>query len=377
MTETKKLDNQLETLQVIAKAKVHGTIIPKDLDSSEVQEIESTFAQADDFRDLGEKITYPLDTILEKTTKIIDNDPVMDVSKELAEMNKWVQSVYKDIIDNDGIVMKFFKAIPLLGNIADAIDERWDEMRFNLKDVSGKIENIFSGFDTSYESLNKSINMQKEFLDGLEANLWKIEAYKTYVNKKLVEFKEKLENTEEWPEREKYKMFVNNVDYFMKNLSTLLWNLELARKRLLIRLDAAIKLVLAMNSSRPIFKTLLSTAIIEISSQKAIDASLKSIEVMGDTIDNMSTELTDRAIESSKKTEELTSNPILDTQVFVANVEKLKEHFDTIDTYREEVKAKAEEQQKIFDTAVEDIKKMKEVKMKDYEELGDVLQDWE
>lgn len=375
MTEEKKLDAQLENIQVIAKAKMVGGVIPKELDSAEIQNIESTFAEANDFRDLGEKITYPLDAILAKTTKVIANDPVMDVSKELAEMNKWVQSVYKDIIDNDGIVMKFFKAIPLLGNVADAIDERWDDMRFNLKDISGKINTIFSGFDTSYDSLNKSINMQKEFLDGLESNLGKIEAYKTYVNTKLEEFKEKLENTEEGPEREKYKMFVNNVDYFMKNLATLLGNLELARKRLLIRLDAAIKLVLAMNSSRPIFKTLLSTAIIEISSQKAIDASLKSIEVMWDTIDNMSTELTDRAVESSKKTEEVTSNPILDTQVFVANVEKLKEHFDSIDAYRETVKVEAEEQQKIFDTAVEDIKKMKEVKMEDYKELGDALQE--
>jgi hypothetical protein len=41
--------------------------------------------------------------------------------------------------------------------------------------------------------------------------------------------------------------------------------LELARKRLLMRLDAAVKLALAMNSSRPIFKTLLSVAVLETS----------------------------------------------------------------------------------------------------------------
>jgi hypothetical protein len=35
-----------------------------------------------------------------------------------------------------------------------------------------------------------------------------------------------------------------------------------------------------MNSSRPIFKVLLSSAVVELSSQKAIDASIKSIEVM-------------------------------------------------------------------------------------------------
>jgi hypothetical protein len=62
----------------------------------------------------------------------------------------------------------------------------------------------------------------------------------------------------------------------------------MARKRLLMRLDSASKLSLAMTTSRPIFKTLLSTALIETSSQKALDASMKALDVMGNTIDKMS-----------------------------------------------------------------------------------------
>jgi hypothetical protein len=54
----------------------------------------------------------------------------------------------------------------------------------------------------------------------------------------------------------------------------------MTEKRLLMRLDSSHKLSLSMNSSRPIFKTLLSTALIETSSQKALDASLKAMEVM-------------------------------------------------------------------------------------------------
>ncbi|MDR2639925.1 MAG: hypothetical protein LBC61_00880 [Candidatus Peribacteria bacterium] len=60
----------------------------------------------------------------------------------------------------------------------------------------------------------------------------------------------------------------------------LIGNLDMAKKRLLMRLDAAVKLSLSMNSSRPIFKTLLSTALIETSSQKALDASIKAMDVM-------------------------------------------------------------------------------------------------
>jgi hypothetical protein len=47
-----------------------------------------------------------------------------------------------------------------------------------------------------------------------------------------------------------------------------------------MRLDSAAKLSIVMNSSRPIFKTLLSTALIETSSQKALEASMKAIDVM-------------------------------------------------------------------------------------------------
>jgi len=60
-------------------------------------------------------------------------------------------------------------------------------------------------------------------------------------------------------------MFVQQIEYFLGNIETLIGNLELAKKRMLMRLDSAVKLSLAMNSSRPIFKTLLSVAIIETS----------------------------------------------------------------------------------------------------------------
>jgi len=143
----------------------------------------------------------------------------------------------------------------------------------------------------------------------------------------------------------------------------------MARKRLLMRLDAAAKLSLSMSSSRPIFKTLLSTALIETSSQKALDASMKAIDVMGDTIDKMSSELTDKAIESSRRSEELSAKPVLSTQIFVENVTKLKNHFETIETYRAQVKA----EKKAFDDASESLRQVKVLNAKDQEELAKEL----
>jgi hypothetical protein len=39
----------------------------------------------------------------------------MNVSGELSAMNSEVSEVYNNIIDNDGIIMKTLKSIPLIG----------------------------------------------------------------------------------------------------------------------------------------------------------------------------------------------------------------------------------------------------------------------
>ena len=348
-------------------------IVPVELDESEKQEISQTFENVKDFRTLGEKITAPIDNVIEKTSKIIESDPIMDVSGELKKVNEEIQSVYKEIIDNDSAFTRFLKKIPVLGSFVKKVDDAIDDFKFDMKSIQWKIEVIFSGFDQSYKSLNKSIQMQQEFLEWLDANIWKVKAYKKYVEQKLKEFKGKYENVNDPEQKEKYEMFIRNVEFFLRNLETLIWNLELARKRLLVRLDSAVKLSLAMSGSRPIFKTLLSVAILETAGQKAIDASAKSIEAMWNTIDKLSSDLTDKVIQSSKKTEEITSKPVLDGKVFVENVRKLKEHFEQIEQYREQVKKEAEEERKLFEQATKELENMKTGKSEDFNELKEEL----
>jgi hypothetical protein len=345
----------------------------KPLTASEKAEVEQTFAEIKDFRSLGEKITAPFDFIIAETATVIDSDPIMQVSEELSKMNSSVQEVYKDIINNDGTMMKVAKSIPLLGGLMKSLDSKWDEAKFNIQTLQGKIEMIFSGFDQAYKSLNTSVDMQKKFLEGIDENLGKVIAYRDFLTGKIEEFKTKSTETTDEATKLKLDMFIRQVEYFQSNLNVLIGNLDMARKRLLMRLDSASKLSLSMSSSRPIFKTLLSTALIETSSQKALDASMKAINVMGETIDKMSTELTDKAIESSKKSEELSSKPVLSSDVFVANVTKLKNHFETIESYRAQVKIEAEAEKKAFDDASEELKKVKVLNAKDQEELAKEL----
>jgi chromosome segregation ATPase len=115
----------------------------------------------------------------------------MQVSNTLAEINGEVQEVYKEIINNDGTVMRIAKSMPILGGLMKRLDSKWDEAAFNMKNLEGKIQMIFSGFDQAYASLNTSIELQKKFLEGIDANIGKVVAYKEFLNIKIEEFRTK------------------------------------------------------------------------------------------------------------------------------------------------------------------------------------------
>jgi hypothetical protein len=87
----------------------------------------------------------------------------------------------------------------------------------------------------------------------------------------------------------------------------------------------------------------------------------------------MSTELTDKAIESSKEAEELSSKPVLSASVFVENVTKLKNHFDQIDSFRADVKKQAEVEKKLFEDAKQKLDDVKVLSAKNQEELAEEL----
>ncbi len=353
-----------QTQTLVAEEKQELKISPSD-----VIEIEQTFQEARDFRSIWEKITAPFDSIVSQSAKIIDSDPIMNVSDELTKMNNEVQTVYADIINNDWTAMKIAKSIPLLWNLVKTLDKKYDEAAFNLKGIEWKIWVIFSWFDTAYTSLNTSVDLQKKFLDGIGANISKVEAYKSFIDQKIIEFKTKIENEPNLVQKEKLWLFLRNVEFFAGNLVVLIWNLKMTEKRLLMRLDSAQKLSLSMNSSRPIFKTLLSTALIETSSQKALDASAKAMEIMWSTIDKMSSELTDKAIESSRRAEEIASKPSLSTTVFVENVTKLKNHFDQIETFRKDLLIQAEAEKATFAEAKTKLEWLKVLNKTSQEEL--------
>lgn len=343
------------------------------LNAVEQSEVVEVFEEAKDFRSIGEKITAPLDSIIEQTMEVISKDPILNVSDELKKMNTEMGLVYSQIISNDGTVMKFLKNVPVIGVVAKKADEIFDTIAFDMQEIDGKISSIFSGFDQAYDSLGVSIEMQKTFLDGIEQNIGNVIAYKNFLITKIEEFKTRLAETTDADEKHKMEMFLRSVEFFLSNLIVLIGNLEMAKKRLLLRLDSANKLSLAMNSSKPIFKTLLSSAVIEVSGQKAIDASMQAMEAMGKTIDQLSSDLTDKAIEGNRKAEELSAKPVLSSVVFIENVTKLKKHFAEIETFRAQVALEAKQERADFQEAEKNLKAIKTLNSKSQDELNEQL----
>jgi hypothetical protein len=83
----------------------------------------------------------------------------------------------------------------------------------------------------------------------------------------------------------------------------------------------------------------------------------------------MSAELTDKAIESSKKAEEMASKPVLSTKQFVENVEKLKNHFEQIEVLRDQIAKEATIEREVFEeakTKLEGIKVMNKAQVEEF-----------
>ncbi len=220
-TKAQTKDPKELTAQADANAIIND-ITARPLSATEKAEVEQTFAEAKDFRSLGEKITAPIDSIISETATIIDSDPIMQVSTTLSQINGEVQEVYKEIINNDGTVMRIAKSMPILGGLMKRLDSKWDEAAFNMKNLEGKIKMIFSGFDQAYSSLNTSIELQKKFLEGIDANIGKVVAYKEILNTKIEEFRAKGTDAKDEATKMKYDMFIRHVEYFQSNLVVLI-----------------------------------------------------------------------------------------------------------------------------------------------------------
>jgi hypothetical protein len=66
----------------------------------------------------------------------------------------------------------------------------------------------------------------------------------------------------------------------------------------------------------------------------------------------------------------MSSKPVVSTEVFIANVEKLKIHFDEIEEFREQIAIEAKEERRLFEEASSKLEDMKLLSKEDTEEFN-------
>jgi hypothetical protein len=69
----------------------------------------------------------------------------------------------------------------------------------------------------------------------------------------------------------------------------------------------------------------------------------------------------------------MSSKPVVSTSVFIENVTKLKNHFESIENFREQIKIEAEAERKSFEEAKIKLENMKVLSAKETDELNKEL----
>lgn len=307
------------------------------LSSSEKMKIETSLKNLGDFRKLWEEITAPFRWAFTRAAEIIDKDPVMNISSDLSNMNTQIKEVYSTIITNDWKIMRTMKKIPLFGSVISAIDNQVDKASFDLASASWKLEKIFEGYDKAETSLNASIDLRKGYIENLTENESKTAGYVTYLEAKLEEARQTFLGLTDDEEKRKYKMFIDNLDYYVANLISLVSNLYMTRRRMEMQQDSAYKLSLGMNVWRPIFETLIEAWMVETSWMQSIEAWAKALEGMWKLADDLSTMLANKTIESNKKSAQMMSKPLMNPEVFVTNVNNLIQNFNEMEAQKDEL----------------------------------------
>ena len=293
--------------------------------------VKTLFKDASSFKEAAEEITNPMKEALDSAFEIINKDPLMRVSASLKGLNTSVAEVYDSLTKEQSLTKKTLAKIPYLS-------QRFEKQTFT--DTKIKLNEIFNWFDTAHQSIESSITLQKEYVKWINTNLeWLLQTQKG-LRFNLLELNKKIDKD---PNNKTLSTFKENILLFDNNLATLEWHLILTRKTIQIKLDSAEKLALTMSMSQPILSALMGNAIISNATQKTADACINIMSSMSTTLDNMSVDMTNKAIATSQIAMNLSVKPLLSSSVLTDNVKKIQEHFQLLDSKRATCLSEAEE----------------------------------
>ncbi len=359
----------------VEKKESETTVTFSDIDTKTIEsderfkEIDNLFKESKDFAEMGEKLTAPIDEIISRSNELIENDPVIWIGNELSKINKEVNEVYEDIIQDSSKAVKFMKKIPLLWKIVDTFTDKKEEMMFELKDNREKLESIFKNYDICQSSLSLNIKAYKDMEADLRQYIDKIGLYIEYIQLKLEGFKEKKELAKNDEEIAKYTSFIQQTEFFINNMKSLESILNLSMKRITESVKNSTQLSISMSTGKPVFKLLINLAVSESALQKGNEAAIKAIRGMGDTIEKMDNELTDRSIDASNKTQEILLSPIISSENIIENTKKLTKHLEEINAQKDKHIEEAKKGNAELDIELAKLRSLNSLKQSDIEDI--------
>lgn len=223
--------------------------------------------------------------LIKKTGELIDDDPLLGASNEIDSIKENFEAIH-NAINNKSISeteKKWF---------ISKVFWSWakKDEGFRYKTFEWKINSIFKQYDLVFESVGNSIKMYLEYWAGLNLEINSLTTFLDNINEEELE--------------------TNDLAQF-RNYQVMLNNLKLNLGRIAMSKESAENLHRTMESWRPIFETLISSCMIEISWQRTIEASFQMLTTISGTVEAMSDKLTQSTIESSKIALETWTKPVL------------------------------------------------------------------
>ena len=152
-------------------------------------------------------------------------------------------------------------------------------------------------------------------------------------------------------------------------LKTLIITLKLTYKRWQVRLYAISEMWIKMRVARPVFETILTTAIIEDASQQSLEASLDVMDSYRNVSNYMISDLTNRTIKSAEKTEKELSQTAVSIDVLEKSMTDLTKYLEEAEKRAEQVKKEQNEKMKKLSELNAKAEKMKNLTPDEIKEI--------
>lgn len=227
-----------------------------------------------------------LNNLIKDTGKIIEEDPLKTTWAEIDALNSDFEDIYNNLAEQGWTSPEKPK------NFFASLISKWAtrDPDFAFKNFEEKIDSIFSQFDNTYEGAKSSIKILDTFRKSLSKEVQTLDKELKKIDTEALGEDESIQ----------YKAYSSLLEILKGNLL-----------RIEERHRASVKIANAMKINRPMFQALLSSVLIEVSGQMAIEGSVKTLEVMSGTIAKMTDQLTEGTIKLSKFAMKAEMQPLL------------------------------------------------------------------